>query len=415
METRSSRSRSKSQTPLERRRDNATAAITDLVFRKPANGRQQKPREREREPGLPLSKPVALSLVDLTFMLSLVFGGCCTNVWTYEYLLKIDGRVGTALTFSQMAFVTLHSLPSFLTWSGPIPTLKPRNVPILQWALQVLVLTAGNLLTNLAYAFNVPLTIQIVFRSAGLAVSLLFGRFFLNKTYTYSQVASVLLVSTGVVLATLSRPASPRSQITTPEDLTDYTIGISMLALSLILTGVLGMLQEVTYKKYGPHWKEGLLYTHSLSLPVFLFLIPHVTSGFQRLSSSTTRFSHPISEDIDPAFTALSSLLPASLAPLTPYMILAVNLVTQLICVSGVNQLSSRVSSVSTNLVLTTRKALSLCFSVWWFGNGWNTELGVGASMVFLGSLLYTFVSSSSSLPPPPPRGEKEKERRKTD
>ena len=56
-----------------------------------------------------------------------------------------------------------------------------------------------------------------------------------------------------------------------------------------------------------------------------------------------------------------------------------------------------RVSSVSTNLVLTTRKALSLCFSVWWFGNGWNAQLGVGAGMVFLGSLLYTAVTSRST------------------
>ena len=43
------------------------------------------------------------------------------------------------------------------------------------------------------------------------------------------------------------------------------------------------------------------------------------------------------------------------------------------------------------------RKALSLCFSVWWFGNGWNARLGAGAGMVFLGSLLYTAVSSGAS------------------
>ena len=50
-------------------------------------------------------------------------------------------------------------------------------------------------------------------------------------------------------------------------------------------------------------------------------------------------------------------------------------------------------SSVSTNLVLTTRKALSLCLSVWWFENGWNTQLGLGAMMVFAGSLLFTLQS----------------------
>ena len=56
---------------------------------------------------------------------------------------------------------------------------------------------------------------------------------------------------------------------------------------------------------------------------------------------------------------------------------------------------------MSTNLVLTTRKAISLCFSVWWFGNGWNAQLGVGAGMVFLGSLLYTAVTARGSKPPP--------------
>ena len=51
--------------------------------------------------------------------------------------------------------------------------------------------------------------------------------------------------------------------------------------------------------------------------------------------------------------------------------------------------------------MLTARKALSLCFSVWWFGNGWNAQLGVGAGMVFLGSLLYTAVTARGSKPPP--------------
>lgn len=49
-----------------------------------------------------------------------------------------------------------------------------------------------------------------------------------------------------------------------------------------------------------------------------------------------------------------------------------------------------QVSSVSTHIVLTARKAISLCFSVWWFGNGWNAKLALGAAMVFTGSILYT-------------------------
>ena len=113
---------------------------------------------------------------------------------------------------------------------------------------------------------------------------------------------------------------------------------------------------------------------------------------------------------------------------LRPYTTLLVNLVTQLFCVSGVNQMTSvrhfalqlshyrrtkltsghlqRISSVSTNIVLTTRKALSLLFSVWWFGPGWNSQMMVGAAMVMGGTVLYTAASSQKS---PTPSSKEEK------
>jgi len=272
-----------------------------------------------------------------------------------------------------MLFITLQALPGFLLFSSGIPRFKPRQVPIAQWGLQVLVLTAGSLLNNWAFAFNVPLTIQIVFRSAGLAVSMLFGYLFLKNRYTYMQILSVLTVTVGVVLATLSRPKTDSAKISQPrttEELRRYTIGISMLVISLFCTALLGLLQERTYKKYGPCWKEGVFYTHFLSLPIFIFLGSDIKQGIVSLGNSQSFSSNA-----------------------TSYLVLLVNLASQLICVSGVNRLSSQVSSVSTNIALTARKALSLCFSVWWFGNGWNIQLASGASMVFIGSFLYTFSS----------------------
>ncbi|KAF8798849.1 UAA-domain-containing protein [Phlegmacium glaucopus] len=112
---------------------------------------------------------LAPALLDFYTALSLVFGGCCSNVLTYEQLLIMNPRIGSALTFSQMLFITVHSLPSFILFSPShfLPRLKPRQVPLTQWGLQVLVLTSGSLLNNWAFAYNVPLTILIVFRSAG--------------------------------------------------------------------------------------------------------------------------------------------------------------------------------------------------------------------------------------------------------
>ncbi|KAI0047239.1 UAA transporter [Auriscalpium vulgare] len=283
---------------------------------------------------------------------------------------------GAALTFSQMVFITTQQLPSFTQWQSPqswVPTLKPRQVPIWQWLLQVGVFASGSLLNNMAFAFNVPLTVQIVFRSAGLAVSMLLGRFVLHKQYTVRQMTAVSFVSCGVILATLYRPSARTAASGVDGDVSRYALGVLMLTASLLCTGVLGLLQERTYQKYGPCWQEGVFYTHALSLPLFLFMIPQVKNGLGSLSTHADPSHH----------------LPI------PYVILALNLLSQLICVSGVNQLSSRLSSVSTQVVLTTRKALSLCFSVWWFGSGWNLPLGAGATMVFVGSFWYSLVSAA--------------------
>lgn len=319
---------------------------------------------------------VGPTLLDFYTVLGMVFGGCCTNVWAYEQLLMLNPAIGSALTFSQMFFITLQSLPSFLLFSKdhPLPRLRPRQVPLIRWCFQVLVLTAGSLLNNWVFAYKVPLTVQIVFRSGSLAVSMLFGCLFLKKAYTYRQMISIAVVTIGVTLATLSRPSSSEStwkvSPRTPQELRTYTIGIVMLIVSLFCTGLLGLLQEETYRKYGPCWKEGVFYTHALSLPIFIFLRFDVGQGLKSLSRTSPSNSVWIA-----------------------YIILIGNLVSQLICVSGVNRLSSQVSSVSTQIVLTIRKAISLCFSVWWFGNDWDYKLALGASMVFGGSILYATTS----------------------
>ncbi|KAJ3807750.1 UAA transporter [Lentinula aff. lateritia] len=337
------------------------------------------------DPGVTLTQAGSV-LLDYSAILSLVLGGCCANVWSYEQLLIMNPRIGSALTFSQMMFITLQSFPGFITFSSPsisgeedtgrknwLPRLKSRQVPLIQWASQVLVHTTGSLLNNWAFAFNVPLTVLIVFRSAGLAVSMILGYSVLGRRYSAMQVISVLIVSFGAVLATLSK-SSVASSTADPVDTQRYALGIVMIVTSLLLTGILGVLQEQTYKKYGPCWKEGVFYTVNIGIGFWRFFRPRdVKQGLASLNHSGSSVSGPV---------------PGSV--FVSWLILAGNLVSQLICVSGVNKLTSRVSSVSTNLVLTTRKAISLCFSVWWFGSGWNAELAIGACMVFAGSLSFS-------------------------
>lgn len=128
---------------------------------------------------------------------------------------------------------------------------------------------------------------------------------------------------------------------------------------------MLGVLQEKTYKQYGAHWREGVFYTvrspfdhhlypvrdstfihfreqHALALPIFFFLISDVKRGLKALSRD---------EVLSTPSALLSQLpIPASILDKIPidsiavkpiYVIMLMNLATQLVCVSGVNRLTS--------------------------------------------------------------------------
>jgi hypothetical protein len=69
-----------------------------------------------------------------------------------------------------MVFIATQALPNFLERDpkgGIVPRMQSPRVPLARWAVQVIVLTAGSLLNNWVYHYHIPLTVQIVFRSAG--------------------------------------------------------------------------------------------------------------------------------------------------------------------------------------------------------------------------------------------------------
>ncbi|KAG8901666.1 golgi uridine diphosphate-N- acetylglucosamine transporter [Tulasnella sp. 408] len=83
------------------------------------------------------------------------------------------------------------------------------------------------------------------------------------------------------------------------------------------------------------------------------------------------------------------------------YLALLLNVTSQSVCVSGANRLTSAVTAVTTNLVLTARKALSLCISVWYFGQGMNAGLTTGALLVLSGTLMYSYATSRAKRSTP--------------
>ncbi|KAG1843476.1 UAA transporter [Suillus subalutaceus] len=363
-----------------------------------------------------------LSLSDWITTLSLVFGGCCSNAITLEHITSRYPNAGVLITFFQFLIVSLYGLPKQFTFNDPpeskhaangpngtvsapttprrrwIPRLKNRQVPLLPYFIQVALFFVLSTLNNAAFAYHIPMTVHIVFRSGGMIINMILGWMFTKKRYTVRQVASVLVVTVGIIITTLSA-SKPKSRVA-KVDTTDaslYAMGISILGLALVLSGFLGLIQDWVFARYvapaqaeaasdpaeQSSWQEHMFYLHSLALPMFYFSKDNISTELTRMSSSPPVFlSLPQSGPLAPYEAGL--IVPSI------FVYLLLNTCTQLVCVIGVNRLTGRVSSLTVTLILTVRKAISLLLSVAFYGGQGNTEMWAGAGLVFIGTIGYS-------------------------
>jgi len=344
--------------------------------------------------------------------LGLVFGGCCSNALTLERVTSEYPKSGSLITFSQFVLISLHGLPKFISFTRgpfniPIPRLRPRRIPLTPYLIQVVLFYSVSLLNNIAFGYNIPMPVHIIFRSGGLVVSMLMGWLLSGKSYTISQVLSVLIVTVGVILTTLSshrrQEMANASSLDPPRS--RYITGIGILTLALGFSGFLGVVQDKTFTSYArdvptqtkpkrarssattktgalPNvWEESMFYLHFLALPMFVFVrhdLKVQAKAFLSSQARTITFYTPLAG----AQFTLPAVLPALLA----------NTLTYFVCVAGVNRLTTRVPALTVTLVLVVRKAVSLVLSVLPF-EGSDVAWGMlwsGAFLVFAGTVGYT-------------------------
>lgn len=249
--------------------------------------------------------------------------------------------------------------------------------------------------------------------------------------YSLLQITSVLLVTFGVILSTISTSPSPPPSASTdssfssssPAVFSKYFIGISLLFLALFLSSLMGIWQEITFQRYGKdHWQEAIFYSHALSMPLLGLRMGNLKEevglamasekawlGINAASQSRLASKGGGAGGWPPPggiwdfslllpLPSLSSFLPSAgfyLPSILP--LLALNVLTQLACINGVNRLTARVSSVAVTLVLVVRKAVSLAISVLLMGGtrgGDMKTLSLGAVAVGVGTVGYAWASS---------------------
>ncbi|KAH0424787.1 AMP deaminase [Colletotrichum camelliae] len=272
-------------------------------------------------------------------MLGLIFGGCCSNVYALEAIIKVEPSSGTLLTFVQFLFVAVTGYVSQFDRSRPPFFLRQNKVPLRRWLINIVLFFSINVLNNHAFSYDISVPVHIILRSGGSITTMIAGSLY-GKKYSRIQIVAVILLTLGLIA--------------------EY---------NQVLSAIMGLYTEETYKKYGPQWKENLFYSHLLSLPLFLPFMPSLAQQFQRLAHSPP-LSLPMSGHAS-GFT-LGEELQGGLAKLhipSQLAYLVTNVLTQYACIRGVNLLAAVSSALTVTIVLNIRKLVSLLLSIWLFGN----------------------------------------------
>lgn len=318
--------------------------------------------------------------------LGLIFGGCCSNVFALEAIVKEEPDSGTLLTFVQFLFVAVTGYISQFDKANPPFFIKSNNVPIRRWVINIILFFMINVLNNHAFSYNISVPIHIILRSGGSITTLLAG-YAWGKRFSRIQVATVTLLTLGVIIAAWSDHKA-KKKIEISENNPPFTTGLGILFVAQVLSAIMGLYTEETYKVYGPHWKENLFYSHLLSLPLFVPFLPSMYEKFQKLSSSTQlKLSL---QNIFEQYT-YSIKLPSQL------VFLITNVLTQYACIRGVNLLAAATSALTVTIVLNVRKLVSLLLSIWLFENKLSLGTLVGACIVFFAGGLYGIEGSQNS------------------
>ena len=176
----------------------------------------------------------------------------------------------------------------------------------------------------------------------------------------------------------------------------EFITGLMVLAVAQLLSAVMGIYTELTYSKFGRHWHENLFYQHFLSIPMFYPFFPSLLEQLKKLVYSEPiqlspllyQFLHMKSTSTSGSGDVLlppMALTPSVLGVALPKHVfnLALNAGTQFACIRGVNALSARTSALGVSIALNVRKLVSLCLSLWLFGNKLPPGVLLGAVIVF--------------------------------
>lgn len=335
---------------------------------------------------------------------------------------RVEPASGTLLTFVQFLFVAITGYISQFDETRPPFFIRPNKVPLKRWLVNIVLFFSINTLNNHAFSYDISVPVHIILRSGGSITTMIAGRIW-GKKYSRIQIVAVVLLTIGVITAAWSdaqtkvstgqfqkgKILQQKGVLTANEQgKTDdksggaqsFNTGLAILFVAQVLSAIMGLYTEETYRKYGSQWKENLFYSHLLSLPLFLPFMPSMWRQFNKLKNSPPlplpiaslfgleKLPHDVQQGVDKV------QIPSQL------FFLVMNVLTQYACIRGVNVLAAMSSALTVTIVLNIRKLVSLLLSIWLFGNSLAPGTLIGACIVFFAGGLYSLDGKKSKPAP---------------
>merc|ERR1712079_295207 len=116
-------------------------------------------------------------------------------------------------------------------------------------------------------------------RSGSLASNMFMGVLLMKKSYRVDKYVSVIFITIGILLCTLMSTAGKEND-SSESELSEQITGIGLLTFALVVSSLMGLIQEKTYKTYGKHPDEALFINHVIGLPLFYFSAESIRSSF---------------------------------------------------------------------------------------------------------------------------------------
>jgi len=323
----------------------------------------------------------------------MLIGGGMTTAVTVELLSQIDPEAcGVWLTAFQVLGIAISASKSQLSTSNnpkstnnskstkePKQSTKsqtlfiPRKIPILTHCTSASLVAVAMIASNSAIAYQIPLPLHILLKSASLPASAFISYYTGRLTLNKPTIGAISTVTAGVLIATIGGAppsSSTRSSLSKPNS---TLIGGLLAAGSVVASAILGAFQDNTFETYGKHWREALFYSHALTLPAF-FLFR------KQLYQILKRWLQPKKRNIKLWLLLLSNIACVNVA------------------MSGIYKITNETSSLSCTIAVTVRKFLSLLLSLQLFNKGiFGKSQWIGTMGVFGGSLFWTLLRAFSS------------------